>query len=119
MTLGGQQVWVCAAEGPLIATEADATDLIGTAAWQGATLVIVPAGRLGVDFFELRSGLAGAIVQKFANYRLRLAVTGDISAHTERSNALRDFVRESNRGRQLWFLEDTEAVRERLTSGVV
>jgi hypothetical protein len=40
------------------------------------------------------------------NYGLRLAVVGDISELLERSGALRDFVRESNRGRQVWFVAD-------------
>ena len=115
-TIGGLQVLICDPDGPLIATEADGLELVGTAAWQGIDLVVLPASRLGVDFFRLRTGLAGAITQKFANYRLRLAVVGDISAHLETGNALRDFVRESNQGRQLWFMDDLEAVRSRLAS---
>ncbi|MCD5315885.1 DUF4180 domain-containing protein [Kineosporia babensis] len=112
--INGVQVLVCDPQGPVIASEADALDLVGTAAWQGMNLVVVPVARLSEDFFRLRTGLAGAIVQKFVNYQLRLAVTGDISAHLEASSALRDFVRESNHGPHLWFLPDLDAVRERL-----
>ncbi len=111
---GEVQVLVCDPAGSVIASEADGLDLIGTAAWQGATLVILPANRLSSDFFQLRTGLAGAITQKFVQYQVRLAVTGDISDHLGDSNALRDFVRESNRGQNLWFLADTEAVRARV-----
>jgi hypothetical protein len=39
-------------------------------------------------FFDLRAGVAGECAQKFVNYRVRLAVIGDISAHTERSEAV-------------------------------
>jgi hypothetical protein len=45
---------------------------------------------------------------------MALVVLGDISRHTEASSALRDFVRECNRGRQTWFLTDVEELRERL-----
>ncbi|GAA2741576.1 DUF4180 domain-containing protein [Kitasatospora cinereorecta] len=107
-------VLVCAAEGAPIASEGDATDLIGAAFGHGAHWVAVPAERFGADFFRLRTRLAGAIVQKFATYRVGLAVVGDISRHTAEGTALADFVRESNRGSQLWFVPDVEALRERL-----
>ena len=76
----------------------------------------MPVARLDPAFFDLRSGVAGDIVQKFVNYGLRLAVVGDISESLERSGALRDFVRESNRGRQVWFVAD-EAELARRWSG--
>ena len=88
--------FVLPAQGPLIATEADATDLIGEAAFSGAEMMVVPVGRLAPEFFQLSTGLAGAILQKCTNYRLRVAIVGDISAYTEKSAPLRDFVRESN-----------------------
>jgi hypothetical protein len=84
------------AVGPQIATEADANDLIGEAWSATATVVVIPAERLSPDFFRLGTGLAGAILQKFTNYNLRVAIVGDISRHTEKSAPLRDFVRESN-----------------------
>ncbi|MGW2930646.1 DUF4180 domain-containing protein [Streptomyces sp. NPDC001156] len=48
------------------------------------------------------------------NYRLDMAVVGDISRHTESSSALRDFVGECNRGRRTWFPVDVGELRERL-----
>ena len=53
-------------------------------------------------------------MQKFVNYRMGLAVIGDISAHTAVSAALADFVWEANRGRRLWFLPDLDALSARL-----
>ena len=60
------------------------------------------------------TGVAGEVVQKFVNYRLRLAVVGGISGHVTRSTALRDFVVEANRGRQLWFVDTPAELEERL-----
>jgi len=54
------------------------------------------------------------IIQKFVQYGMGIVVLGDISRHTEVSSALRDFVRECNRGRQTWFLADVEELKERL-----
>ena len=101
-------VLVCAAEGPPIATPQDALDVIGTAYGHDAEVVAIPAQRLDHSFFQLRSGLAGEIMQKFVNYRVRLAVRGDIAERVESSDALRDLVRESNRGRQIWFVADLD-----------
>lgn len=112
----GTPVLVCADEGVVVAGEREALDLIGDAMYHGAAWVAVPVGRLGGDFFRLRTRVAGDIVQKFVNYRVGMAVVGDIEGHAADSSALRDFVRESNRGRQLWFVPDVDALRARLAA---
>ncbi|NUO61254.1 MAG: DUF4180 domain-containing protein [Hamadaea sp.] len=104
-------------EGPPFTGEADVTDLIGDAFGTGAELVVLPADRLPAEFFSLRTGIAGAIAQKFVNYHIRLAVVGDITEHVERSTALRDFVVETNRGRQLWFVPTLADLQTRLAAG--
>ncbi|MBP1783455.1 hypothetical protein J3R08_003305 [Micromonospora sp. HB375] len=109
----GVPVLVCDPDGPPIATESDALDLIG-AAFLGATVVAVPAERLDPGFFTLGTRFAGEVMQKFVNYRLRLAIVGDISDHMERSAALRALVAESNRHDQVWFVPDLDALDARL-----
>ncbi|HEX5408024.1 MAG TPA: DUF4180 domain-containing protein [Pseudonocardiaceae bacterium] len=115
-TLHGIRVLVCDADGPALATERDAADLVGEAFSEQAELVVVPVARLDDRFFSLRTGVAGAIVQKLVQYRRRLAVVGDISAQLTASNALRDFVVEANRGRDVWFVPDIAALERRLRS---
>jgi hypothetical protein len=112
----GVAVLVCSPDGPKLTTEGDATDLIGDAFGQQADLVVVPVERLTDEFFTLRSGLAGAVVQKFVNYRIRLAVVGDISVYVQQSAALRDFVYETNRGNQLWFVTTMDELDARLAA---
>jgi hypothetical protein len=104
---GGVPVLVVAADGPPIRTPQDALDVIGSA-FGRSDVVAVPAERLDPSFFQLRSGVAGEIMQKFVNYRIRLAVVGDISAQAAASDALRDLIRESNRGRHIWFVSDLD-----------
>ncbi|WP_049575736.1 DUF4180 domain-containing protein [Streptomyces sp. SBT349] len=113
-TIHDVPVFLCPSEGELIAGEREALDLIGNASYQGAQWVVIPVERLDEAFFRLRTRVAGEIVQKFVNYRMGLVVLGDISRHTAASSALRDFVRECNRGRQTWFLADVEELGERL-----
>ena len=103
-------VLVLEGDGPSVA----AADLLAQAFGERAELVSIPASRLAEEFFDLRSGVAGEFAQKFVNYRVRLAVVGDISAHLERSDALRAFVAESNRGRQLWFVPTQADLDDRL-----
>ncbi|GGW14409.1 hypothetical protein GCM10018980_12080 [Streptomyces capoamus] len=114
VTLHDTRVLRCAPDGPALDGESAALDLIGDALGQDAQVVVVPVQRLADEFFRLRSGVAGAVAQKFVTYRLRLAVLGDMADHVAASDALRDFVYESNRGNQLWFLADEEELDGRL-----
>lgn len=113
---GGVPVLVCAADGPPVASEQDALDIIG-ATYSAADVAALPAARLDQRFFALDTGLAGAIMQKFVNYRVRLAIVGDITGHLAASSALRALVHESNRGRQVWFVDDLDDLDTYLAGG--
>jgi hypothetical protein len=78
--------------------------------------VAVPADRLTDDFFQLRTGVAGAIAQKFTDYRMGLAVVGDVSARTTTGAAFRDYVRETNRGLAVWFVADLGELEQRIAA---
>ncbi|HIV58411.1 MAG TPA: DUF4180 domain-containing protein [Candidatus Stackebrandtia faecavium] len=110
----GTSVLLIPHDGPTLSTIADATDMIGDAMYAQVDWVVLPADRLSDDFFHLRTRMAGEVTQKYVNYRLRLAIVGDIDAHLEASNALRDFARECNRGRQIWFMPDLATMRTKL-----
>lgn len=110
------QVLTLPEQGDPIATERDATDVIGEAFSVEAKTVVIPVSRLTDDFFQLRTRLAGEIAQKFVNYRLRLVILGDISKYVDESTALRDFVYESNRGKQLWFVTTAADLEARLNA---
>ncbi|OON73820.1 DUF4180 domain-containing protein [Streptomyces tsukubensis] len=110
----GVPVLVCDSDGARISDVQDALDQLVGSAFQGAEVVAVPVERLDESFFDLRSGLAGDITQKLVNYRLRLVVVGDISGHLRAGSALEDLVRESNRGRHVWFVRDLDELFARL-----
>jgi hypothetical protein len=100
--------------GPRLAAVDGALDLVGEGLGAGAHWVVVPCDRLPPEFFRLRSGFAGEVLQKFVQYQLGLAVVGDLTEHVAAGGAFADLVRESNRGRQAWFLPDLAAVTDRL-----
>jgi hypothetical protein len=112
--LQGVRILECADDGPVVRSGGDASDLIGAAWSERAALVGLPLARLDPAFLDLKSGLAGEVIQKFVNYGLRLAILGDISAAVAASAALHDFVYESNRGAHVWFVADMDALRAKL-----
>jgi hypothetical protein len=99
LSVGGAMVAVL--EDGVIATVADALDVIATASYNGAAGVVIPMERLTPDFFSLKTGVAGEVLQKFVNYHLRAAIAGDFSGFASKS--LADFIRESNKGQHVFF----------------
>jgi len=98
------------ADGIVINNLEDGTDLIGNVYYQGYEKIIISMDNLTPDFFDLKTKLAGEILQKFSNYRVRLVILGDFSK--VESKSLQDFIRESNKGKLVNFLSSKEeAVR--------
>jgi hypothetical protein len=104
------------AEGPILDNDRAIMDLIGEAMANSAGLVVIPAGKFSPSFFELRTRFAGDLLQKFVNYRLRLAIVGDLSRTVSESETLQAFISEANRGAQIWFLSSTDELKQKLTS---
>ena len=91
-----------------------ALDLLMTAKYDAGTKNIVIDKRLIVeDFFILSTGLAGEILQKYTNYGGRIAIYGDYSRYT--SKPLKDFIYESNKGKNVFFVSTMEEALEMLT----
>lgn len=116
LQLGGKPALVCAEEGPLLADESGADDLLSLALSANAGLLVLPVRRIDEKFFDLRSGLAGRVVRKFVTYNVRLVILDDISEWTGRSRAFGDFVYEANKGGAFWSVADEPALRERLAA---
>lgn len=113
---GGVQLYKVCADGPELRTGQDAVDLMSAAAEKRAAWIAIPVTRLGDDFFELRSRIAGELAQKFAMYGAKVAIVGGISARVAMSQSLAAFVAESNRGESLWFVESWEELEDRVSA---
>lgn len=94
-----------------IQTTQDALDLMATMRYEaGCEKLILSERHLDESFFDLKSGLASDILQKFINYQIKLAVIGDFERFS--SKALHDFIYECNKGRHLFFVSsETSAVQ--------
>lgn len=84
-----------------------ALDVIAATAFEmGCHKLAIEKEALAESFFDLRTGLAGEVLEKFVQYRVQVAIWGDHSGYA--SKALKDFIRESNRGRAVFFADSRE-----------
>ena len=75
--------------------------------------MILNETNLRPEFFELRTGMAGEILQKFSQYSVKLAIIGGFEKN--KSKSLKAFILESNRGNQIFFVPDRDTAIARLT----
>ena len=108
---GGQKIALLHSDTVLINNASAAMDLIATTFYEdNCTAVFLNKEAMTDDFFILSSGLAGDILQKFANYRMQLAIIGDFGCYT--SKPLQDFMYESNKGRHICFAASQQAAMD-------
>lgn len=99
-------------ENIVIANAQDALDILGNLYFQGFDKIIVHTKNITPHFFDLKTGMAGEILQKFSTYRVRLAIVGDFSKYTGKS--IRDFIFESNKLGHINFVNSADEAKERL-----
>lgn len=108
---------VCAvvvADTPVITDAQTALDLLMTAKYDiGTKNIVLDKKLIAEDFFILSTGLAGEILQKFINYGGRIAIYGDYSRYT--SKPLKDFIYESNKGKDVFFVSTEEEAIDIMT----
>jgi hypothetical protein len=98
----------------VINTPQDALDIMANAYYQGARQIILYEKNIMPEFFDLKTGLAGEILQKYSNYQMKLAIVGDFEKFESKS--LKAFISESNRGKQIAFVATRQAALEKITS---
>jgi hypothetical protein len=82
----------------------DVLDLLGESGSNNCSRIIIYEKNLNPDFFKLKTGFAGEILQKFSNYNVKLAIVGDFVKY--KSKSLRDFIYESNNGKLIFFTDN-------------
>ena len=113
-TLNNIRIAELIADELIIRDQESGTELLGNLYYQGFDRVLLHAQNITPDFFDLKTGIAGEVLQKFSTYRVRVAIVGDFS--NVASNSLRDFIRESNAGGHVMFLTSKEEALMRLSS---
>ncbi len=81
--------------GKPIQTEQDAMDLLAICFENSISLLLIHGERLSDDFLRLQTGIAGAILQKFILYRIKVAAIID---ENRTKGKFKEFLTESNKG---------------------
>lgn len=104
--VNGIQAAELISEDLLIADVASGAQLLVDLYYQHFDIIIFHEKNISPDFFELRSGMAGELLQKASNSGLRLAFIGRFENYSSKS--LQDFIRESNRYGKILFVSSVE-----------
>ncbi|UMX48172.1 MAG: DUF4180 domain-containing protein [Candidatus Nealsonbacteria bacterium DGGOD1a] len=107
----GDKIGQAASDEIIVNNERDALDLMVDPRLRGARKIIIGRKNIIPGFFDLSTRIAGEILQKFVTYQVKLAIVGDFS---DASPTLKDFIYESNRGTQIFFVDDIETAKNKL-----
>jgi hypothetical protein len=92
----------------------DISDMMANAYYSECSGLIIKKENLPEDFFDLKTKFAGEVLQKFSNYKMKLAIIGDFSEYTSKS--LHDFIYECNNGNLVFFKSAEDEGMSVLTS---
>jgi hypothetical protein len=93
--VGGKWILVIHAEEP-IADKAQANELVSLSMENGTPLVLFEEGALSPEFTDLRTGVAGEVMQKLVNYHMTAAAV--LSTQISQSGRFGELMLEMNRG---------------------
>lgn len=110
---GNTRIAEVVSEEILINNPEDGLQLMVDISYQDFSKIIIHEKNITPDFFDLKTGIAGEVLQKFSTYRVQLAIIGDFTKYPGKS--LKDFIYESNKGRQVNFLDSLELAVEKLS----
>ncbi len=96
----------------VIKNSQNALDLMANCDYQGARKIIINEKNIIPDFFDLKTGIAGEILQKFVNYDVQLAIVGDFSKYSSKS--LRGLIYESNKKGRINFVKSISEAKDKL-----
>lgn len=111
----GSKVSIIESSEILIRNVQDALDLMASIRHiHDSDNIVIHQSNITEEFFELKTRLAGDILQKYVNYHTKLAVVGNFEVYNSKS--LRGFICECNKGEQVFFLEDEQTAIQVLHS---
>lgn len=96
----------------VISETQDALDIMANCTYAGSYNIMMYKENIVPDFFDLKTGIAGDILQKFSTYNIKLFIIGDFANITSKS--LRDFIFESNKYKRINFVPTKEDAIKKL-----
>jgi PadR family transcriptional regulator AphA len=98
----------------ILESEQDAIDLAALCVETGSSWLLLNSTNISDEFYDLASGLAGAALQKFSNYRINFAA---VVPQERIKGRFGEMVLESNRGRQFRFFTGKAEAEKWLMEG--
>lgn len=109
--MNNQNIAVVSSDHVIINNVQDSLDLMATVRHNyDCDKVIINKKNVTEDFFELKTCVAGEIMQKYINYGMRLAIIGDFEQYGSKS--LKAFIYESNKANQIIFKSTIDEILE-------
>ena len=87
-----------------IRREGEINDLLSLCYLHNTNFILIDASNLSDDFFNLRTGLAGAAIQKFANYQTKVAAL--LPVGYEHGERFKELMFEMNKNNHFRFFHD-------------
>ena len=110
----GKNIAIVKSNETLICDVQSALDFIANINYEtGCNRIVIYESVLCEEFFNLKTKIAGDILQKFINYQIRAAIVGDFTQYTSKS--LKDFIYECNNGKDIFFLSKEEEAIQALS----
>lgn len=92
----GRSYLYIASSGPLMHRERDANDIISLCIENDVNTVVLDGEKLSDEFIMLKTGVAGAVLQKFVNYNIKVAVV--IKSGQEFPDRFKEMILEQHKG---------------------
>jgi hypothetical protein len=112
-TINGAKIAEVISDNLVINNNQDGLELLINLYYQDFDGIILHEKNITSTFFDLKSGIAGEILQKFSTYSVRLSIIGDFSKFN--SDSLHDFIYESNKGRHISFVSSVSDAISKLS----
>lgn len=113
-TLNGRQFIDLTGTGSTIHREGDLNDLLSLCYYHNSNFLLLDESNLSPEFFNLRSGLAGAAMQKFANYQVKTAIL--LPKHADQTERFKELMYEMNQSNHVRFYDQRDDAENWLTT---
>ncbi len=108
--LGKKIIVECLPDGGILTNEQAALDLVGICGYEQTDCILLYSSNLSEDFYNLKSGLAGQVMLKWTNYRIKAAAV--IPPEKIGSGRFYEMVIETNRRNDFRVFSDRESAIE-------
>lgn len=97
-----------------ISTQQDVLDVVSICFENNINTLLLSSKIFSKDFFNLKTGLAGTVLQKFINYSIKFAIVLD--SEEKLNDRFREMMMEANNGREFRMFKNNIDAKEWIQS---